>query len=51
MRNGSMFGTLRRYRDTDYWHSEIYLIDDSGVHRYEIFSAWQPRVTDAAYQR
>lgn len=52
MRNGSMFGTLRRYRDAEYWraHPDIYLIDGGGVHRYEIFSAWQPRVTDAPFQ-
>lgn len=52
MRNRTMFGSLRNYRKDGYWeqHPEICLIDDEGVHYYDIFAAWEPRVTDAPFQ-
>lgn len=52
MRNRTMFGSLRNYRKDGYWeqHPEICLIDDGGVHYYDIFAAWEPRVTDAPFQ-
>lgn len=51
MRNRTMFGSLREYRREGYWeqHPEICLIDDEGVHYYDIFAAWEPRVTDAPF--
>lgn len=47
MRNGSMFGSLKHYDDISYWeeHPSIYIVDDSGVHRYDIFAAYEPDVT------
>lgn len=52
MRNGTMFGSLRNYRRDGYWqeHPAVVLIDDEGTHYYDIFAAWEPRVTDAAFQ-
>lgn len=51
MRNRTMFGSLREYRKDGYWqeHPEICLIDDEGVHYYDIFAAWEPRVTDPPF--
>ena len=52
MRNRTMFGSLRYYRSDAYWgqHPEICLVDDEGVHYYDIFAAWEPRVTDVPFQ-
>ncbi|EOS66882.1 class B sortase [Oscillibacter sp. 1-3] len=51
MRNRTMFGSLRNYRRDGYWEQcpEICLIDDEGVHYYDIFAAWEPRVTDPPF--
>ena len=51
MRNRTMFGSLRNYRKDGYWEQcpEICLIDDEGVHYYDIFAAWEPRVTDPPF--
>lgn len=51
MRNRTMFGSLRNYRKDGYWeqHPEICLIDGEGVHYYDIFAAWEPRVTDPPF--
>lgn len=51
MRNRTMFGSLRDYRGDSYWqeHPEICLIDGGGVHYYDIFAAWEPRVTDPPF--
>ncbi len=51
MRNRTMFGSLRDYRGDSYWqeHPEICLIDSGGVHYYDIFAAWEPRVTDPPF--
>lgn len=42
MMNESMFGSLKHYDTQKYFdeHPYVYLLDDSGVHRYEIFSAY-----------
>lgn len=51
MGNDSMFGTLKYYGKQEFWqdHSEIYLLDRSGVHVYDIFAAWEASVTSDAY--
>lgn len=51
MKNGSMFGSLKYYRDLAYWkeHPSIYLISDRGVARYDIFAAYEAAVTDPTY--
>lgn len=52
MRNGTMFGGLRNYRREGFWEQcpTVVLIDGEGVHYYDIFAAWEPRVTDAPFQ-
>lgn len=51
MKNGSMFATVKYYGDQNYWgeHPYIYVVDDSGVHRYEVFAAFEAGVTDYPY--
>lgn len=43
MRNGSMFGGLKYYGDSSYWqeHPSVYIVNDEGVHRYDIFAAYE----------
>ena len=52
MKNGSMFGSLRQYRTQS--HSEkypcIYIVNDSGIHRYEIFAAFEAEVRGYTYR-
>lgn len=52
MRDGSMFGSLRNYRDGAYWqeHPAVYVAIDSGVYRYDIFSAQEVSVTGLVYR-
>lgn len=51
MRNGSMFGELKQYRDLEYWkeHPSVYIVNDSGVHRYDIFAAHEAGVRTIIY--
>ncbi len=43
MRNDSMFGSLSRYGSLAWWeeHPSIYIVDDQGVRRYDIFAAYE----------
>ncbi len=52
MMDGSMFGSLKYYDNEDYFkeHPYIYIVNDSGVHRYEIFSAYEAEVGSKTYQ-
>lgn len=53
MRNDSMFGSLKYYRDQAYWeaHPNVYVVMDSGrIRRYEIFSAHQVDVKGVVYR-
>lgn len=52
MRDGSMFGSLRDYASVEYWqeHPYVYIRDDNGVHRYEIFSAYEANTGSRTYQ-
>lgn len=52
MRNNSMFGSLKYYVEQEYWeeHPYIYIFDDNGAHRYEIFSAYEASVTGKTYR-
>ena len=47
----TMFGSLRNYKDQTYWgyHPFVYIYDDNGGHRYEIFSAYEADVTSNTY--
>jgi len=51
MNNGSMFGSLQRYEDPDFWRDNpsVYLATDGAVYRYDIFAVWEPSVTSPVY--
>lgn len=51
MRDSSMFATLRYYAEQDFWreHPYVYITDDAGSRRYEIFAAWEPAVDEPPY--
>ena len=52
MNNRSMFGTLSQYKSRSYWqaHPYVYLTDDSGTHRSEIFAAGEVSVDSDVYR-
>lgn len=52
IRNGSMFGSLNRYQEADYWreHPSIYLVHGGSVYRYDIFAAYETDVKGHVYQ-
>lgn len=52
MKNGSMFGTLKKYGDRNYWkaHPFIYLTTSSGSRQYEIFAAYEVSTQGKTYQ-
>ena len=43
MNNGSMFASLKYYKQQSYWaqHPKVYITDDNGAHCYEIFAAYE----------
>ena len=54
MRDGSMFGSLKSYGDTEYWkeHPSVYVVDDAGMHQYDIFAAYEmetDRISDSIF--
>lgn len=51
MNNGSMFGSLKKYKTTDYWasHPNFIITTDEGVYTYQIFSAFEAELTDPVY--
>lgn len=51
MKNGSMFGSLKYYNSNEYYeeHPYVYIVDDFGVHRYEIFSAYTAPVEGSTF--
>ncbi len=52
MNNGSMFGSLGEYITYEHWedHPYVYIVDDAGVHRYEIFAAYEANIGSRTYQ-
>ena len=52
MKSGSMFGSLRKYRTQSHYEANpcIYIADDSGIRRYEIFAAFEAEVTGYTYR-
>lgn len=52
MRNDSMFGTLKYYNDLAFWqeHPCVYLMTETGVHRYEIFAAQETGTRGIVYR-
>lgn len=52
MLSGSMFAPLHRYRDYNYYreHPYVYIVTDSAIYRYEIFSAYKAGVKTDTYR-
>lgn len=52
MRNDTMFGTLKYYKDPDYWqeHPTIYIVLDDTLYCYDIFSAQEASVKGIVYR-
>ena len=52
MRDGSMFGSLKYYKEQSYWaeHPFIYMTDGQVCRRYEVFAAYEVSVTGMTYQ-
>ena len=52
MNNGSMFGTLKKYKDLSYFqkHPYVYLTTDAGSARYEIFAAYEVATDGETYR-
>ena len=52
MNNHSMFGTLREYKQQDFWsqHPAVYIVDSASVRRYEIFAAGEASVREVVYR-
>ncbi|MCD8248630.1 MAG: class B sortase [Lachnospiraceae bacterium] len=51
MKNGSMFGTLKKYKKQSYYesHPYIYIDLEDGTHCYQIFSCHEAETTDISY--
>ena len=51
MGDENIFGSLKHYDDPDYWeeHPYVYIVDDRGVHRYEIFAAYEASIRSIVY--
>ncbi|WP_143072717.1 class B sortase [Oscillibacter sp. PC13] len=52
MNNGSMFASLKYYKKQSYWsaHPYVYITNDYGSHRYEIFAAYEVSTAGKTYQ-
>ncbi len=52
MRSGAMFGSLKYYKDQEYWqeHPAVYLVSGNEVYRYDIFAAYETGIEDLVYQ-
>lgn len=52
MNNGSMFASLKNYKQQSYWeeHPKVYIMDDYGMHTYEIFAAYEAGVDQDTYR-
>ncbi|MBE6955657.1 MAG: sortase [Ruminococcaceae bacterium] len=51
MGDENIFGSLKHYNDEAYWkeHPYVYIVDDRGVHRYEIFAAYEASIRSIVY--
>ena len=52
MNNGSMVASLKNYKKQSYWaaHPYVYITDDNGSHKYEIFAAYEVSTAGTTYQ-
>ena len=53
MRNGTMFTALKDYRSAEFLreHPSVYLVLDSGVYRYDVFSAREADTMGIVYEK
>ena len=53
MRNGTMFGSLKHYKDADFWRENpsVYFANENGTWRYDIYAAYETGLMAATYQR
>lgn len=51
MRSGSMFGSLKEYGSQSHWraHPHIYICNENGVFRYDIFAAYEVSTESITY--
>jgi sortase B len=52
MNNGSMFGSLRKYKKKSWWkaHPTVYITDQNGSRAYQIFAAYEVSTAGDTYQ-
>ena len=52
MRDMSMFAILQYYNDKSYWeeHPRVYVVNDLGVYRYDIYAAYETGVRSPVYE-
>ena len=52
MNNGSMFASLKNYKQQSWWsaHPYVYITDDAGSHKYEIFAAYEVSTEGETYR-
>ena len=52
MRNDTMFGTLKYYKNLDFWqeHPRVYIVLNDIIYRYDIFSAQEANVKGIVYR-
>lgn len=52
MNNGSMFASLKNYKKQSYWaaHPCVYITDNGGSHKYDIFAAYEVSTQGTTYQ-
>lgn len=52
MRNDTMFGTLKYYKEPDFWqaHPDFYVVVDDGIYHYDVFSAQEVNVKGIVYR-
>ena len=52
MKNRSMFGSLKYYLNDGHWeeHPAVYLVNDAGVHRYDIYAVYEAAVDSVTYE-
>jgi len=53
MKNRSMFGSLKYYLNDGHYeaHPSIYMVDDAGVHRYDIYAIYEASVEAVTYDK
>ena len=53
MSDGSMFNSLRHYKDQSYWeeHPSIYIVTDEGILCYDVFSAYEADAVNGSTYR